>query len=224
MRNEKKRFILQLGDDKWGSEHWLSIYFYDDLGRPHVVSDLSKLNKGTYDILILDDCIYSGIHLVGLIDGSTYDLSQKLGVDREKFKENGIILNFHIICALSTKQGIETIEDVGKYIHMNVNLYIGNMMETISDIVSKDNYNMNWKVYNDLIEPRNNPELIKVLGDEYKQKTDGPLYNSTTVWLEHKIANRFGSIPEIIEPVMKNKPDRSKIEESEQYKDILEYI
>ena len=59
--------------DKIGSEHWLMVLCWDLLKEKCVkLINYHHDIDNNYPILILDDCIYSGIHMISLINHTTY--------------------------------------------------------------------------------------------------------------------------------------------------------
>jgi len=209
-------FLIWANPKKWGSEHWLMTVFYDKLRKPVYIEDFTcLLNKPTYyNIIIIDDAIYSGHNIDHTIYNAINDLSTLLKCDTQDLHKLGYYFKFYIIVGLSTEIGKESIKKGVRYIsdgHIDVEFFIGAKMETIEEIVKKEGYNMNWYVFNNsIILP---PDDIK----EYSKKSLKlkPVYKgTTTVWLGHKIANVHGTTEPFIRPILLNDPSRKIVEES----------
>jgi hypothetical protein len=65
--------------DKFGSEIWVLAHLYDRIsslkGYQGVITDLDETTK---NIVIMDDCSYSGGNIASFIDGSTYKYAESI--------------------------------------------------------------------------------------------------------------------------------------------------
>lgn len=210
VEDSSNKTVMLSPSQKWGSEQWLATVFYDKLGQPPVTDTLTSLSPGSYNIIILDDAVYSGTNLISTIDEGTYDLAKKYGLKQKQLSKNGFNLTFYIIVGLASNYGMFQINNFLSGQQINFHVSIGARMKTITDIVEEEKFNMKWQVYNDIVEKQKYPSPI-----DSKQ----PLYDATTVWLGHKIANLHGTTEKFIRSVLLNDPSRKVVEEAEQLKD-----
>ena len=213
LRSALKRFMKSVSNfcifsnpSKWGSEQWLITVFYDMLGRPNIVQDFSVLPPGTYNFLLLDDAAYSGINLSKIFDFKMDTFAKKLGLNNAtELPSAGYNISFYIVVAFASSVALNLFS---KYPCVK-RVFKTVKTKTISEIVEEEKYPMDWRLYNTIAEPNEEP------------KETGPNYDVTTVWFCHKIANSFGSVPAFLKPVMLNATNRSIVERAQQANGIF---
>lgn len=182
MKNKYVDLIKQLPDqynlafltsDKIGSEHWLIVLLWPYLKTKCVKIINSHLDiDNTHPIVIIDDCIYSGCHMCGVVDALQYDYKQTTGK---------VLINTFI--CLTAYRGIDSTgqlcNDFGTVEVLSAEVLSPLKLENI-------NY------------------MYKYFGCESEYVL--PLY------FDHKIANNFGSYPNIYSQIVNEQPSRYKIE------------
>lgn len=157
----------------FGSENWITVLVWKQIRHKcvQIITSLEDMIQNEYPIVIIDDCIYSGIHMCNIVDDMTY------------YKREVKLTNkFICVVAYKSRDGDDRlIQDFG-----DVEVFCDNIVEPIF----KD-YDLNF------LNRRLGVESLDVI----------PLY------FDHKIANNFGSFPEIYKDIVKEKPSRHKIEE-----------
>jgi len=181
---------------KVGSEWWFTAQCYD-LYRDHplfrgFISPLSYVESGV--ILIIDDAIYSGFNLIQIFDDFC-----------NPFRENPIDmkrLSFRIITPITTTTGPFNIEDTGTGKEMKeLRFYSERSFTPLMHLIPNSGYD------DDFLEiPENSytstlPEELQGSFRKYffnAKKIDFMhIYASVPLIFDHKVANEYGSFPEI---------------------------
>lgn len=200
-------------DDKWGSEQWLMAEFGDLLYEYTIEANTAHLDfDQPTTILLLDDAIYSGINI-------WTSLECCLVIPEGKDKN----VTVYILSALITYHGQYYIELnlKQKYPQITIKFMyyekIPTVLETFRDFSKKD-----WDIFNDInyniayTEARKiDPTLVQRPNMQAIYK--GPYFNSTTVFLGHKIANEYGTLNYLITLLIDRPINREPIEQSFNY-------
>lgn len=158
---------------KIGSEHWLVVLLWPYLKTKCVKIINSHLDiDNTHPIVIIDDCMYSGCHMCGVVDGIQFDYAQ---TTRE-------ILSNTFICLTAYR---------GEYSTGQLCNDFGLVKVLSAEVLSP-------------LELENFDYMYKYFGCESESVL--PLY------FDHKIANNFGSYPDIYSQIVNKQPSRYKIE------------
>ncbi len=190
-------FVLFIAAHKWGSEQWMASVFLERLGRPRVIRRLDELPAGRHHVLLLDDAAYTGANLASGLDEQLYELTQKQDTVHRAF-------DFSVAVGLATAGAEATLRTQAEAHGHRLAVFSAQRMKTISTIVREEGYPMNWRVFNALTQ-----------GSQTAECADCPDYDPTTVWLGHKIANVFGSIPTFLTPVLREPVCRQVIDDAE---------
>nr|QBK90171.1 MAG: uncharacterized protein LCPAC102_00840 [Pithovirus LCPAC102] len=174
--------------DKVGSEHWLIVLIWPWIKNKviKVINTFTDIDND-YPILIIDDAIYSGHYMMGVMDMISYEYKQFNNISwNAPFKNK-----FIGMVAYASKNGIEGINRNSKYMGADILIYTDNIIANISQLIP--NYN-----------------------NDYMHKNFGIENDNVPIYFDHKIAGKFSSFPNIYKHIVKELPSRYKIEELEQ--------
>ena len=111
--------------EKVGSEHWITLLIWSYI-KDNVINIINDIDDVTneYPILIVDDSIYSGHHLSGVMDEFSYNYKNKFN----KKLEN----SFVILVPYASEIGVDTINNALQHININADIIYGNKLQDIS--------------------------------------------------------------------------------------------
>ena len=158
-----------------GSEKWLANQLYPS------IPTITDLTENLKHVLLIDDACYSGTNICSLLDQPNRSTKTF----------------FHIKICVATEEGIKVIRNFLDDCKVSYSVECGRLVPTISEIVKQSGYDMNWKKYNEIVEPGTTNYY------------DGPIYDCSTVALEYKIANCFGTVEAFILPFLQSIPKKS---------------
>lgn len=194
-----ERCAIFVDNNKYGSEHFLITQIYD-LIPSHFLIIANKDQLVDIDrIVLIDDAIYSGVHLMSLIDVNQFD--SKISVVTALYTESGknLLVSFR-------SENDKT---------LNIDFFCQTRIYTIRELFPDIT---DWTIYNELFYKYINdiaphPETFTTVFenpvDEY------PLYDPTTVHLQHKIANNHGTLQGLLETIVNKPPSRQVIVDSQ---------
>lgn len=207
--------------DKLGSEHWLTVLMWPYLKQKtiKIINTYEDIDND-YPIVILDDCIYSGQHMLKMIAkisaeyNSSKDLQYRRNPDnyvsplnalqyflKNKYLPNKFIITVPYISISAKNYYIPTFEQ-----SLNINIDIVFMYEIVPFI------NI-LKILPEFEHVFDSDEiLIDYMRDRFKA-----MYNNIPIYFDHKIAGIYSSFPEIYHEIVKEQPSRYKIDELSQY-------
>lgn len=87
-----------------------------DIVHPDYPFDLTQ----RYDLLVIDDAVYSGHHLLAMFDNMTYELAEKTRLTQ---KEVGSSFNIHLVVPYSNPVGINEIRRITSGFGINLMIY-----------------------------------------------------------------------------------------------------
>jgi hypothetical protein len=112
-------FHVMLGD-KFGSEIWVIAHFYKYLKKlTNFKGFIQHLDSDVENVVIFDDCIYSGGNIGSFIDGSTYLFSKKKNI-----KQKNVNVRFIVSVPYAIPEGAAAVKDTFKYVTLNIGKYI----------------------------------------------------------------------------------------------------
>jgi hypothetical protein len=207
--NKNENYYLLVPTSKYGSEHWLLSQILDLIpNNIKLISKDTQLISDVKNIVIIDDAIYSGNNVTGTIDEFLYEI--------EIFDN----LEINIITALCTYSGERSINENIKHMtdkNVITNFYNQNKIKVLSEIFTHYT-NDDWNTYNELmfliLDENNNEEQKKYILDSMMENYGIPVHDCTTIYLKHKIPNEFGTITNLLNKIIKEKIDRSPINNS----------
>jgi hypothetical protein len=177
------------GTTKFGSEQWLTHLIYPYLKDSNLVGLLSDEEEfllqlkhlPTRHILIIDDCLYSGINTMGKIDEITYHTKSQLQPDHwdpkiAEINKKRFEFHFHLVIPYASFDGKETIREFCRKAGCQVSLY---------NVVSLNNTLV-----------REMKTLSSADQDQIQKLFDIELMGYP-IYFDHKVANNFGSFPSI---------------------------
>jgi hypothetical protein len=202
-----KPFYLMMPTNKIGSEHWITALLWSKIREMNLVDivsldyDFPLSSDQKYDILILDDAIYSGHHLIGTIDEMTYALAEKTGKSQA---EVGSHFQFHLVVPYTNPDGVSGIRSFGKDLNINIALYPN------QEILGLNRYF--------------DPSAYFVDEREFSEKFGSDSYTYPAVYFDYKVAGYGSSFPGIylegrvpggtpVGSILKANPSRYRIEE-----------
>ncbi len=197
VRSHQKFYIYDNGY-KWGSENWLTVEFYEMLGKPQIITkgDLSYLPKGVR-ILIIDDCVYSGGNIGRTLNDLRRNMRPPYCVD--------LILGF------ATRSGLDYLRKLSNTHNVTLNAMVGQYTPSITEIVQRDMYPMNWSFFDSIccLEPNNH--------DHYDDK---PFEDLAIIFFEYKIAAYNSTVKGLLNKIM-DEPTVDVVTASAAKKNIL---
>ncbi len=197
--SKHENFYLYENQYKWGSENWLATVFYDKLKRPQIVTSRWRSKKEP-TILIIDDCIHSGGNIGRTINDITVGFQ-------------GTKVNIDVICAYSTRSGAEYV--MSQSMGQNLNLYIGEYIPNVVEIVQRDMYQMDWKFFNKI--------CFHDWGHFGKSRDDEPIEAISLIWFEHKMPAHNSRISGILKNIVSEAPKTQYVTESKKKKGMFTY-
>lgn len=106
-RIDNEPFYLLLPSTKIGSEYWVTTLLWTRLRQLNLIEILNETTTlevfGQYNILILDDSVYSGINVISLIDEFTYNRQ----LNRPRAYNH---LHFHLLVPFATQTGLDQLK------------------------------------------------------------------------------------------------------------------
>lgn len=116
-----------LDGQKIGSEHWIIAILWPIIKtlniQGFIYDEKSYIPEGDVELIMIDDCIYSGHRIMGLIDEFTYKV------------KNTHRFHFHVITPFSCDTGIENINTLISYSNCKISIhtkgFIKNLINTI---------------------------------------------------------------------------------------------
>lgn len=163
---EHKVFYIYENGYKWGSENWLSEIYYEKLNSPKVLRKNIVPPDDKPHILIIDDCIHSG----GNIGRTVSDIA------RSFYNRN---CEIDIVCPYATENGCNYIKGLTR---QKVNMFIGEYILDIREIVTRDGYPMDWDFFNKICYYNHTDKI-----EDFYVVKGRPFQKITTVWFEHKM-------------------------------------
>lgn len=166
------------------SEHYATLIVWDLIKHKTVkiISSFTEVDNNL-PILIIDDAMYSGTHIMGLIDEGRCDYKQR----NRKSMNNTVIVIVPYRIKGSTNQ-IKSDPDIFGNVKIYENSLISSFLELYETKLDIDeNY------------------MYEHFGCETK--------SVACIYFDHKIANKFGTFTDIYTNTIKAKTSRSKIEE-----------
>lgn len=209
------KFNLLLDTEKIGSEHWIIALIWDKI-RDKVVKIINTKDNidNEYPIVIMDDCIYSARHSIGLMGEliirhnernyrgteeliyfSTRDIST---VINRTLNNEIIILS---VCTSTT--GAYYINEFKADVGVRVKMFSGFTLAPAVLLV-KD------KLENTIYGFMDNEDAVDYFIDHIGAKD-----TNLAIYFDHKIAGEFSSFPDIYSKIVKASPSRYKIEQLE---------
>jgi len=169
-----KKFNLHfdITNYKIGSEHWIICLLWHTIKNNvvNIIVEYCDINQN-YPLVIIDDCIYTGIHMKMIVDDLTH--------------EKPILT-----CKIFTCAPFASV--LGKH-RINKTKSNGNTM-TVINVETVHHINFN---------------------DNHMGPVHGPIGLETgcviPLYFDHKIANMFGSFPQVYNHIIKSPPSREKI-------------
>lgn len=164
----KKLYIYDNGY-KWGSENWLATEFYELLDKPLIVTQdkLRDLPKDS-NLLIIDDCIYSGGNISRSVDDILESISTSINID--------------VVVGYGTSAGCNLIakyfRDYDKH-NCKLSLHVHKKIPTITEIVNRDMYQMDWAFFN---------KIFCAETYRYECPNNEPFQDIALIWFDYKIA------------------------------------
>lgn len=191
--------------NKFGSGNWLVqvlwplIKKYKINIKGVITENDDKIPESKLDVLIIDDAIYSGNHIIGLVDSWTFNVAvkqtKKESPDQKEFLQDHMI-KLHIIAPYVNTIGVQTVKK-------GIRSITGISDTTIYSTVEFKPY-----ILDNTIAEMFDVEVPRIVSN---------------IYFDHKVANNFGSFPQIyldgIIPggnnfgsLMKEVPSRAMIE------------
>jgi hypothetical protein len=215
-------FYLMLPTDKIGSEHWLVALLWSQLRTMNLCQIINEepqlpLQDGIYNILIIDDALYTGTNTYNKIDSLIFTLAQALYINNNT--DAGKYFRFHLMIPFISTEGTKFINDECHFRHTQCNLYGIYYLPALKELLDI------LKYY-----PQNSEQILR---DKFEilVKLDLPIADMPAVYFDHKVAapeSTFstiyleGKIPNdgYYGPLFKVNPSREKIELQRLYQRI----
>lgn len=128
-----EEFHILVSGDKFGSEVWVLAHIYDRISKLKGFKGIiTHFDETTTNIVIIDDCIYSGGNIGSFIDGSVYLYASSILPNKNKLflnKYTEILksINFYVMVPYAYDAGIQGI----KNLEANITFCIGEIIEPI---------------------------------------------------------------------------------------------
>lgn len=128
-----EEFHILVSGDKFGSEVWVLAHIYDKISKLKGFKGIiTHFDETTKNIVIIDDCIYSGGNIGSFINGSVYLYAESILPNKNKLflnKYTEILksINFYVMVPYAYDAGIEGI----KNLKANITFCIGEYIEPI---------------------------------------------------------------------------------------------
>ena len=178
---------------KIGSEHWLYYNFKDVLPKHTLIheynSQMSEITSPS-EVLSIDDMALSGNNACSSFEELFYNYRGKTFQQTHEEEKKTIvrklsqlpIIQFTAIFAITTDNAFMQLSDLTDYYYnINLKIYAATSIERLDQIIKGTN-----------IDP--NSDTVKQFFIQYSPDTEDAAY---PIHLEYKIANQFGSYPEI---------------------------
>lgn len=183
--------------DKWGSDHWILVEIYDLIPEHFIICDEKHVSESIDHVVIIDDAIYTGSHVSGLV---------------YNFMTQKSITIISALATVSAKSIIELYSMLkGKEIgtkQKTIDFYYDTEIPVICQIF-EDDQSMDWKCYNILME-----EIVYDYVNQSRPNytTWGDAKNNCTmVYLEHKIPEALCTIKYVISSIVASPVNRQPI-------------
>jgi hypothetical protein len=191
-------FACLMRSDKFGSDWWCTMMMY----KIHQFDVLFKLNpiSDPEDIIIIDDCCYSGINMFGLLDDTMNNIKTKVS----KY-------TIHIICPFISTVARETIQEIYKmYKVKKINYYPYNV-KFIEPLITSNSHPQFY-------EPDTTGEMF-IRSNILKslEMKDGEISALVPIYFDHKIASNMSTAGSVLNSLVYPLPTRILIEECESY-------
>lgn len=198
-------FYLVLPTDKIGSEHWLAALLWPQLREMNLVEIVDKYYPFSMDqryrLLILDDAIYSGHHIIGTIDELTYKLAGEWNISQSEVAAH---FKVDVVTPFINMNGASEMNRFATGMNISITIYSVYQLLPLSAYINLQDY----------------------YPDEYlfTQKFGSDILDSPPVYFDHKVAGYMSTFPGIylegrvpdktnLGPLLKELPSRQKIEE-----------
>lgn len=170
---------------KIGSEWWFTAKVYD-LYSIHpcfggFVTQVDLIKSG--HVIIIDDAIYSGFNMIEIFD----NLDENLPLED---------LTFHIITPVSTTTGEANIRSAYTCKKMKLNFYYERLFRPLMHLIPHSGYDDNFLSIPDTSYASTLPlDLQPIFNRTRIDFMD--IYSAVPVYFDHKVANGYGSFPEL---------------------------
>ena len=194
-------FYLMASGYKFGSEHWFIALLWDQIKTMNLLGILNESSElelmETTNIVIIDDAIYTGNNVLGMIDNFSYFLSKKQGISQKDICSN---IKLHMVIPYVNPFGVESINNFLKDFGIVGYTYCHYIVNGLLDLIDVDD-GMVCKFGIDI------PEMSAIYFDH---KVAGTMSTFPMIYLDGLIPGKgtFGSL-------FKVNPSRYKIEELE---------
>ena len=216
------KFNLVIDSYKIGSEHWIILLIWKKI-KHKVIKIINRYYDidNNYPLVYMDDSIYTGRNIISSMSVLINEHNEMLGnknVDNlEYFDERGIksvvnkTLKNNIILACPYVSNISTyyLNNFQNKANVNISILTQNITTATVNILYDSLQNTLYKF-------NNINELLDYSIDNFNTKD-----TNVAIYFDHKIANNFGSFPNLYSKIVKKLPDRYKINEIENM--LLEY-
>lgn len=169
----QQEFYLLLCTTKPCSENWLTALIWSQLRTLNIKGIINYESNITFEnptnILLIDDCIYSGHHLTGVTDNFTYS----------KPLVNNII--FHIMAPFACDSGKNCILGFNNYIKAKVIIYNVRDLPKLSTLIDLTKYYSN--AY-DILYKKFGFEILELPLVYFDHKVAGVMSTYSTIYLE----------------------------------------
>lgn len=220
--------LTEIDFKKFGSENWLVALLWPYLRQMNVKGfmnqcTLKKLGPDTYNIVFIDDAIYSGGKVLNIMDVFIEGLAKELSIKVKQLKDHGYHFNYHIIIPFVSTYGVrENISYEMNKFYSDIN-YIIHYVYEVKPLYEEIDIG---KYYGSGLE------------SDYDDSDVSGIWtfddlNNLLIYFDHKIADPHSTYPHIYKegyiprnpmypdgekfgPLVKNLPSRYKIKELEQ--------
>jgi hypothetical protein len=173
---KSEEFYLMLSN-KIGSEHWLTALLWPhlkDMNIKNIIDEESELPiKNKYNILILDDAIYTGTNTFNKIDIPTFNVLNKIGAET---KNIDIIFYFYIVIPFVSNVGYKFILDECNIRGVKCKFYNIVNIPSLGELVDINKYY-----------PEDSEQILR---DKFSisLKLDLPISDMPAIYFDHKVA------------------------------------
>jgi len=167
-----------------------------------LINDKSNLPlQGIYNILIIDDAIYSGNNTISKIDNFIYQLASSLNLNS---RDIGTYFKFHIVIPFITLKGVKNIHSYCSRFNTHCYFYSVLTLPLLPDLINlKDYYPIDT---DNILYHKFGIEQIALPPVYFDHKVAGPFSTFSTIYFDGRLPN--GSLFGFL---FKVKPSREKI-------------
>lgn len=166
-----QRFILYFPlHEKIGSENWLTALVWNEIKDNciGILTNLTDVVDIQYPIVIIDDCVYTGCNVAGIIDEYTYNVQKS---------------SFIVVTPYMTTSGQQTIMSLQQSVTFAPHIIIDSFYQIpeIYDLLMTKDLLIDTSKLHDF--------MYSSLGSE--------TVSMVPIYFDHKVANEFSSFPQI---------------------------